>query len=363
MKKLALFLSIIMVFSVLSPFAAAMELLEKPGAGQVIFTEADNSLDYRADFPLSALTGAFREGDDLRLEFPAARLTLRGFFAPLGEWRSISFSDGNSIGGADFDESGSYTGSFHNVLDKDKSGQSAKQDALAAGVVADVIWLRYSSYGIEVLYHGESIWGELRDSCMEAASLITPYGPPELRLISELKYEFLLKDGGYTPVRAYTEFANGLSALTVNPACIYLADSGSIHPLSEGRAAVSYSNSYGDTLLTLELQCQRDESGALNVLCLCPNCGEDQGGTLHFQPCGHYSCADGFDAAGHGIAPCGVAGHCASEEGHEKCSNCHGYICDGKNHGIGACEHAHDWVPISLTSSRCASCGYVYTRK
>lgn len=359
MKKLVMFILLVAVFSSFSPFAVAMDLLDKPSAGQVIFMEADNDLDYKADFPLSALTGAFRDGDDLRLEFPAARLTLKGFFTPMGEWRGIVFSDGSSIGGADFDDEGAYTGSFHSVLDKSKSGQSAKSDAKAP-----VVTVRISPYGTEVRAGNEETWGELRNTAIQAASLISPFERPDWNIILEQRFEFFLsKDGSLSPLRLYTDFADGISAELINPQRIYLSESLNLLPLSEGRATVIFSNRRGEMLLKEDVLCLKDESGTLYFECECAGCGGTQSGTLHYLPCGHFSCSEDFDAALHDVAPCQVAGHCVSESEHEKCSNCLEYICDGMAHGPGLCEHVHNWVAVTLVSSRCTGCGYVYTRK
>lgn len=363
MKRIMAIILLAAIFSAFSPFALAMDTLSKPSEGQLIFTDAHNSLDYKADFSLSALTGAFREGDDLRLQFPAARLTLVGFFQPLGEWRSLVFSDGSSISGADFDSEGNYTGSFHSVLDQSKSGQSAKLNANpAAG--ADVALVRISPYGTEVFMGGEDVWGELRDACIQAAGQLFPLEKPDWNSIIELRFEFTMNsDGSLSPLRAYADFHDGISCKILNPQRVYLSGSLSMQAISEGRAVLDFSNRHGEELLSLDVLCLKDENGALHTQCVCPCCAQTLTDALHYLPCGHYSCSEGFDAAVHALAACQVAGHCISEEGHEKCSNCLEYICDGKDHGAGACEHVHNWMPISLVSSRCTSCGYVYTRK
>ena len=359
MKKLVVFILLAAVFSSFSPFASADYALDKPSAGQVIFMQADNDLDYTAAFPLSALTGAFREGEDLRLEFPAARLTLEGFFTRLGEWRSLSFSDGGSLGGADFDEEGRCTKSFHAVLGREKSG-SAK----STGIGAQLLTLRLSPYGTEVFVGDEVIWGELRERCIGAFAAVYPFEKPDWNSVLELRCQFLMgEDGSLEPVRFYSDFADGVSSEIINPARVCSASSLQLLPLSEGRAVVSFSNRLGERLLSADVLCRRDESSGLCVEYMCEGCGELQTGAFHYLSCGHYSCAEGFDPAGHDIAPCQVAGHCVSESEHEKCSNCQEYCCDGREHGPGFCEHVHNWVAVTLVSSRCTGCGYVYTRK
>ena len=360
MKKLIVFILLAAVFSSFSPFAFADYALDKPSAGQVIFMQADNDLDYTAAFPLSALTGAFREGEDLRLEFPAARLTLEGFFTRLGEWRSLSFSDGGSLGGADFDEEGRCTKSFHSVLDMEKRSDSPK----STGLGAESVTLRLSPYGTEVFVGDEVIWGELRERCIGAFAAVYPFEKPDWNSVLELRCQFLMgEDGSLEPVRFYSDFADGVSSEIINPARVCSASSLQLLPLSEGRAVVSFSNRLGERLLSADVLCRRDESSGLCVEYMCEGCGELQTGAFHYLSCGHYSCAEGFDPAGHDIAPCQVAGHCVSESEHEKCSNCQEYCCDGREHGPGFCEHVHNWVAVTLVSSRCTGCGYVYTRK
>jgi len=116
-------------------------------------------------------------------------------------------------------------------------------------------------------------------------------------------------------------------------------------------------------LLSADVLCRRDESGGLCVEYVCDSCGKAQSGSFHYLSCGHYSCDEGFDPAGHGIAECQTAGHCMSQQGHDRCSNCQQFVCNGQAHGSGLCQHEHNWVATSLISSRCVSCGYVYTRK
>lgn len=364
MKRLVALVLLAVVFSRLSPLALAEYTLEKPSAGQVIFTEADNALDYRADFPLSALTGAFRDGDDLRLEFPAARLTLKGFFAPLGEWRRIEFSDGGSLGGVDFNENGQCTAQFHSVLIQKKSSQTDKKgtDTGELSSVPVQVWL--SPYGNRAAVNGVDVFGESLNSCIAAVGSIFPADSPDWSIYRELMFELTMDaDGKLSPERSYIEFINGVSAVTLNPqrvcpiACFRLA------PLSVGRATVSFFNAQGDILTELQLRCYEDENGEVALSSECALCGENQAGELHYMLCGHSRCAEGFDESAHAVPQCNVAGHCISENEHEKCSNCLSFTCLGDGHGIGYCNHEHNWVAISLNSSRCASCGYVYTNK
>ena len=114
-----------------------------------------------------------------------------------------------------------------------------------------------------------------------------------------------------------------------------------------------------------------EAGGALTVECLCPECNEDQGSTLHMRACGHYACSPGFDVAAHSVPECGIAGHCTVDgAAHGKCRNCQKPLCNGEDHGVGVCQHEHMWVQKSYTAAtattdghsvaECMTCGIVY---
>ena len=136
------------------------------------------------------------------------------------------------------------------------------------------------------------------------------------------------------------------------------------------RAAVSFTNALGDSLQRLSIRVT-DAGGALTVECLCPECNEDQGSTLHMRACGHYACSPGFDVAAHSVPECGIAGHCTVDgAAHGKCRNCQKPLCNGEDHGVGVCQHEHMWVQKSYTAAtattdghsvaECMTCGIVY---
>lgn len=356
MRRLLAFALAAVLLLTLSPCAFAGELLTRPEEGQIIFVDADNDTSYCADFPLSSLKAAGRRGDDLLIELPAARLVLRGFFTKLGEWRSIDFSDGKSIGGSDFDEDGIYTGKFSTAEQLEKSGSTVSRADTLLTVV-------FSQYGTEVL-HGESaVSGELRQACIEAANLIKPVEKIDWRQIYKLYFEIVQEtDGSLRPSRARAVFNDGITVSSINPAVVYISSSLSLMPLSAGRATVSYENALGDRLFSLDVCCAEDGNGGLSVSSLCPHCQLTQGCQLHYLICGHYSCQDGYSNSGHFPADCGIAGHCGAEGDHSKCKNCLEYVCNGQSHGIGMCRHAHNWMPINMYTSRCVVCNYEYTR-
>lgn len=356
MRRLAACVMAAVLLLMLSPCAFAAELLPRPEEGQIVFVDADNSLDYRADFPLYALKSAGRSGDDLLIELPAARILLRGFFRPLGEWRSLSFSDGKSIGGGDFDTEGSFTGTF-------STADSMERHSTAVRAAPPLLTVEYSQYGIEILQEGKAVYGQLREDCLELLNRIYPLGKPDWQRVYRLYFEFVQQpDGSLRPSRCKVSFVNGLTVSSVNCAVACISDSLSLLPISVGRAELCYENALGQELLRLNIRCAADENGALYLSSLCPGCGETQGEQLHYLQCGHYSCQEGYDAVSHGAADCGYAGHCASEGDHTKCKNCLEPVCNGQNHGFGQCQHVHNWMPVSVYTSRCVVCNYEYTR-
>lgn len=356
MRRLTAFALALALLFTLSPCAFARETLERPGEGQVIFVDADNDADYYADFPLSALKDARRTEDDLILELPAARLVLSGFFTRLGEWRSVDFSDSKSIGGADFDGAGMYTGRFSTAEQLEKSGGTVSR----AGTVLTVM---FSPYGTEVLCGENSVDYELRNACIEAAELIKPDGKPDWQKLYRLYFEIVREsDGSLRPVRAQAVFNDGLTVKAVNPSVVYISGSLSLLPLAQGRATVSYEDGQGAELFSLDVRCEADGQGGLSISSLCPHCQQEQGGQLHYLVCGHYSCQEGYEEAGHFPAECGTVGHCGAEGDHTKCKNCLDYMCNGQSHGVGQCLHAHSWMPITKYTSRCVVCNAEYTR-
>lgn len=355
MRRLAASVTALVLLLMLSPCAFASEILPRPEEGQIVFVEAENNVDYCADFPLYALKSAGRQGDNLLIELPAARILLRGFFRPLGEWRSLSFSDGKSIGGGDFDDDGRFTGTF-------STADSMERHGTAVRAASPLLTVEYSQYGIEILQEGKAVYGELRDSCLELLDRIYPLGKPDWQKVYKLSFEFVVEpDGSLRPSRCKLSFVNGLTVSSVNCAVVCISDSLSLLPISVGRAELRYENAIGQELLRLNIRCASDESGRLYLSSVCPGCGETQGEQLHYQYCGHYSCQEGFSAEGHGGADCGYAGHCVSEGEHSKCKNCLEPMCNGQNHGFGQCLHVHNWTMVSIYTSRCVVCNYEYT--
>lgn len=356
MRRLIAFTTAMVLLLALSPCAFAREILARPEEGQIIFVDADNDTQYYADFPLSSLKSVQRIEDDLLIELPAARLVLRSFFSKLGEWRSISFSDAKSIGGADFDAEGMYTGKFSTAEQFEKSGSTVS----SAGTVMTVI---FSPYGTEVLCGEEAVGYELRSACIQAAELIKPVEKPDWQKLQRLYFEIVQESDGFLrPVRAKAVFNDGITVKAVNPSVVYISGSLSLLPLSAGRATVSYEDGQGTELFTLDVRCETDGQDGLSLSSLCPCCRSTQGRQLHYLLCGHYSCQDGYNEDEHFPAECGTVGHCGSEGDHSMCKNCLGPVCIGGSHGYGQCIHVHNWMPITKYTSRCVVCNAEYTR-
>ena len=355
MKKLLALMLCAALFLCLAPSVFASSLLPKPGEGQVIFLEADNDLEYRADFPLSAVTAAKWLGDDLYLQFPAAKMTLKGFFAPYGEWRRLHFSDGMSLGGADFDENGLFSGVFSHVTELGKA-----PDKESAPTV-NPIKVDLTQSGLNIVQDGQGLYGELRQRCVDITNMLTMNTSPDWQLMQSRCFEFYFgEDGDIVPAKTSVSYHDGIDVQCVNPQVVFISGSLSLVPIAEGRAILSYENRLGDELIRLNVRCAYDEAGQLKLHAPCESCGGNQEGQLHMLICGHYSCQAGFDMAGHEKAQCGIAGHCASEGEHGRCKNCLEPMCTGDGHGYGLCLHEHNWMPISAHSSQCVSCGYTY---
>lgn len=356
MRRLAASFMAAVFLLMLSPCAFAAEILPRPGEGQIVFVDADNDVDYRAAFPLSALKAASRSGDDLIIQLPTSRMMLKGFFSRLGEWRSVEFSDGKSLGGADFDADGNFTGLFSTT-------DSLERHSTAIRAASPVLTAEYTQYGIEVYDNGSAVHGEVKETCLELLKVLYPMERPDWQKIESMSFEFVQEpDGGLRPSRARVSFADGFTVRSVNPAAVCISDSLSLMPISVGRAVVSYENALGQELFSLGIRCDADAHNELSVSSVCSCCGETQGSELHYMACGHYRCQHGSENAEHSPAVCGIAGHCSSEGEHAKCKNCLGPMCDGQSHGFGQCLHTHNWVPVNMYTSRCIVCSAEYTR-
>lgn len=362
MKKLCSFILAAVLFLWLSPCVFAQTLLEKPGAGQLVFFEADNAAHYQADFPLCSVSLAYREQDDLVLQFPAAKLTLRGFFGPMGEWRSLSFTDDRSISGSSFDGDGNFTGSYSKGDSFKKSELGETKSAFGTSVFPSMAHVALSQSGSSVSLDGLIINGKAAEPYTQAVAELVAGRTLDWQKKNGETHRFMLRpDGSLKPMESIHEFSDGISVYVLNPHCLIPGESLCLSALCEGRAHLSFSNSAGEKLMELDVQCVQNENGTLVPRSLCPHCGHEQGEKLHLQLCGHFDCDGAWQAADHKLGECGLAGHCAEEGEHSKCVNCGRFVCDGQYHGIGVCEHVHNWVMQSIFSSRCSGCGMVYT--
>lgn len=217
---------------------------------------------------------------------------------------------------------------------------------------------------------GQAVYGALRANAVAAADELTALGCDWAR-VESIQFDFEADtDGSVRCTRQTLTDADGLTAVNLRPETVYVADGCTLIPFSAGRAAVSFTNALGDSLQRLSIRVT-DAGGALTVECLCPECNEDQGSTLHMRACGHYACSPGFDVAAHSVPECGIAGHCTVDgAAHGKCRNCQKPLCNGEDHGVGVCQHEHMWVQKSYTAAtattdghsvaECMTCGIVY---
>lgn len=370
-KRIIAFLGAVSLALLLSPAACADCVLARPGEAQLIYAEAEDFEAYRGDFYPGAMTDVSREGDDLRMEFGNSLIVLRGFFATRDERRTFTFADGTKITSADFDSSGRFIGALTNGYSVAKRSDTGKtmDSAASARELVTVTKRRGSTETRDA--DGAALYGMKRTNAIAIADARVALGC-DWGAVESMTFTMEVSDAGeMTLVRERVTDASGVVASTTRPTTVHIADGATLVPVERGRASVRFENSQGETLQTLSVRVS-DDGGAAALECLCPECGENQGGALHLLPCGHYNCAVD-DAAGHSVPECGIAGHCASDDGaHGKCSNCLEPLCTGGGHGMGVCEHAHTWCQQSYTPSTattpgqtvavCVTCGITYTQ-
>lgn len=137
---------------------------------------------------------------------------------------------------------------------------------------------------------GQAVYGALRANAVAAADELTALGCDWAR-VESIQFDFEADtDGSVRCTRQTLTDADGLTAVNLRPETVYVADGCTLIPVSAGRAAVSFTNALGDSLQRLSIRVT-DAGGALTVECLCPECNEDQGSTLHMRACGHYACS------------------------------------------------------------------------
>lgn len=370
-KRIIALLGAVMAVLWLSPAACADRVLARPGEAQHIYAEAEDYEAYRGDFYPGAMTAVSREGDDLRMEFGNSLIVLRGFFATRDERRAFTFSDGAKITAADFDDNGRFTGALTNGYSVAKRSDAAKTTGTATNTreLVTVTKRRGSTETRDA--DGAALYGATRANAIAAADARVALGC-DWGAVESMTFTLEVDDSSeMTLVRESVTSASGVVASTNRPTTVHIADGATLVPVERGRASVRFENSQGETLQTLSVRV-KDDGGAAALECLCPECGENQGGALHLLPCGHYDCAVD-DAAGHVVPECGIAGHCANDDGaHGKCSNCLRPLCTGGGHGVGVCQHAHTWRQQSYTPSTattpgqtvavCVTCGITYTQ-
>lgn len=361
MKRFAAALMALALAFCLAPRAFASQSLARPGMGQVLILPADSFESFTLDFNLSALEELSREGADLILRFNLARIELRGFFAEdVADSHGLIFADGRTVGAADFDADGQYTGSYCAGYSREKADPDAEARPLSSGTGADTLTVTKSINGTAISRGGEAVYGALRANAMAAVEEYLTRGGADWGTNSAIKFEFTPgADDSVTPIRETLTGADGLIAINSRPDTVYMPDAGSLIAIGEGRAYITFKNSLGETLQKLAVRVAEAAGGKLTIECACPSCQDEQGEALHMLSCGHYSCAADFDAAAHGVPACGIAGHCASDgASHEKCTNCLKPLCTGDGrHGYGVCPHEHTWMQQSYTSPTTTSAG------
>lgn len=373
MKRCIAALLALLMALCLSPVAFAQQLLARPSEAQIIYIQADDYEVYRGDFYLCALTSLERDEDDLKLSFDNSRIVLRDFFATRDARRSFCFSDGAVIDATDFDAEGRYTGRLYTGKLLAKGDDAAKSNDMTSENAARLTVTKRRGTNEITSASGEAVYGAVRAAALAAADEYTALGC-SWNDVSVISFDMVcVEDGSVTVEREALECTNGVSVINRRPSVVHIVDSGALVPVARGRASVTYQNALGEELQRLTLRVTQDDTGALAVECICPECNANQGATMHMLPCGHYSCEADFDAQGHAVAECGTAGHCTLDGAeHATCKNCLKPLCNGEAHGTGVCQHQHTWQQVSYSSptattagtsvAKCVTCGTTYTQ-
>ena len=367
MKRFISYIALAALLLSLQTGAFAMEYIQPAESGQLVFIDADNGLSYAADFYLSSVDGLSREGDSLCLAFDVGKIELKNFFSRDRESRILMFSDGRSVSGEDFDAEGHFTGAYFDGAEGEKKNQLTRIEYAQDPEAFIDYKVRRDSAGLTVLRDGAAVYGEIKQKCAEKFAEL--YGNTDYRPEICLSNSFFLReneDGTLTAVRQEAEMADGYSVVSTDPEAVCVISTQTTAAYAPGRARLSYSNALGETVASVSFKTEQSDEG-LTVTSLCPCCGEDTHGEIHLTACGHYICAPDYDES-HQTAECGIAGHCcASGTEHGVCRNCRGFLCDGKPHGAGECQHVHQWfvtsyIPPSAAGpgssvSTCLTCG------
>lgn len=371
MKRLFTVFTMAVMFLCLCVPAFAVNEIEKPIPGQIINITCDGTEDWQGDFYLSALSELRREGNDLCLLFPAARIRLTDFFTE-NRRREFHFTGGESIGATDFDEEGRFTGTLSEALSFSRSKNDMKEAAWTDPSIIKTLKAEIRSSGTTVTLGDEALWGAERALVTDYIAILSGGMSPDWSKTDFITLEFESLGGDKLSLKSALLLSrDGLSVESNYCECIWLLSANKIAATAEGKGTLTFSNALGDRLCRMNFECSREENGTLQPRCLCPDCGEEQHGELHFMSCGHFSCTAGDED--HGMPQCGIAGHCKSNSAeHHNCSNCRQPLCNGAEHGYGLCAHEHNWMTYARTpasasadgtiSNRCSSCGAEYTQ-
>lgn len=175
-------------------------------------------------------------------------------------------------------------------------------------------------------------------------------------------------DGDVKALSQYILCKDGKKVETSDPNIAFIDSPTKVHATGAGAADVTTYDAEGNALAVSNIEVTGVSFSSFVLVNKCGSCGEDQGSSVHFMSCGHFSCEVGRD--GHGDAGCWTAGHYKCDGGdHSYCSNCLAPVCNGKEHGVGVCPHVHnpvhfawDKLPTCTTGGVeriiCAGCGY-----
>ena len=245
--------------------------------------------------------------------------------------------------------------------------------SLSAAAFADdsqLLTMKMDRNGRTVYYeNGEKVPGYVWEDVIDEFHRLRHNNPVNWDLFEYEEMTFSMDaDGDVTALSQYILCKDGKKVETEDPNVAFIDSPTKVHATGAGAAAVTTYDAEGNALAVSNIEVTGRSFSSFVLTNKCGNCGEDQGSSVHFMSCGHFSCDVGRE--GHGDAGCWIAGHYKCDGGdHSYCYNCLAPVCNGKEHGAGVCPHVHNPVHFAwdkyptctvggVERIICASCGY-----
>lgn len=211
--------------------------------------------------------------------------------------------------------------------------------------------------------------GDVSSDAFERLYTLVGEGNIDLSGIASSEIELLVDENGSVTFGAQTLTAkDGSIYVSSNAEAVIFNKLNRFVGCGAGESVLSVCDRAGNEVSSSIASVTAMTSGKNLVVCLCPNCGDNQSDRLHTMSCGHFSCDEG--EVDHGSASCGNVGHfkCDGND-HGICPNCLEPLCEGQ-HGEGVCKHTHTVKRSNLLYSKsqdgmfqivyCPICGIYY---